>query len=408
MTRDIALVGAGVKAPGGNSPAALWNSLCAGSSTARPFHDERLPAGTAVLASRVEGFDPADYLLPAERRRVDRTVELAIAAAQDAMDAVDGDDRPETSRCAIVCGVGFGASAGYEEQHVRLASGGLRNMSPLSVALLMPSAAAAQLSLRFGFTGPALTVSAACASGAIAIGEGMELLRRGAVDLVLAGGVDAMITYSTLCAFLKLDVMSRAVDDPRHASRPFDSDRDGFVLGEGAAFVVLQRLDDAISQSRRVVARLVGYAAGSDSFHLVAPQPDGDGALRCMRAALTDAGLPTTAVGHVSAHATGTQVGDLAEGRALNRLLHDRAVPVTAVKGTTGHLIGGSGAVEAVVAAHSCTAGVVPPVAGLRELDPRIELDVVRDGPRSIGAHAALSTSFGFGGANACLVLAPP
>jgi 3-oxoacyl-[acyl-carrier-protein] synthase II len=404
---DVAIVGVGVKAPGGTSVQELWASVSVARSTAEPYLDERLPPDAPVLVSRVREFDPAPYLSVAERRRLDRSLQLALAAAQDAVDDVTGAPWPAPERRAVVCGVGLGAPATWEEQHERLLEAGLHALAPLTAAVVMPSAAASLLSLRHDLRGTSLTINAACASGAAAIGQAVELLRNGAADVVLAGGLDSMISYAALCGFLKLDVMSRRVDRPELASRPFDVDRDGFVMGEGAAFLVLQRTADALAQGRSVLARVTGHAETSDAYHLVAPHPDGEGGLRCMRMALADAALAPDRIGSVNAHATGTRVGDLAEGRALDALLDGRAVPVTAVKGSTGHLIGGSGAVEAVVAALTVARGTVPPVAGLCRLDPAIPLDVVTGEPRTVGPAPALSTSFGFGGANACLVLEP-
>ena len=399
----MAVVGAGVKAPGGLTIEELWSSLCAGRSIAEPFSDERLPDDARLVVSRVSGFDPGDYLSAVEVRRLDRAHHLAIGAAQDALDSVGG-DLPPPERCAVVCGVGLGAPATHEEQLGRLLAHGLRGMSPLGVPMVMPSSTASLLSLRFAFAGPCLSVSTACASGATAIGEGVELLRRGACDLVLAGGVDSMLSYGALCGFLRLDVMSRHTDDPARASRPFDVARDGFVMGEGAGFVVLQRPADA--GERDILGAVLGYGTSADAHHLVAPSPDGAGALRCMRLALLDAGADASAVGHVNAHGTSTVRNDLAEAAALSALFGEAAPPVTAPKATTGHLVGGSGAVEAIVTLVSLRTGLVPPVAGLRDVDPRVDLDVVRDEPRRIGDGLGLSSSFGLGGANACLVLA--
>jgi 3-oxoacyl-[acyl-carrier-protein] synthase II len=270
----------------------------------------------------------------------------------------------------------------------------------------MPSSTAALLALRFGFRGPCTTLSAACASGAVAIGEGVELLRRDAADLVLAGGADAMVTYTAVSGFLRLDVMSRNVNEPALASRPFDVARDGFVMGEGAGFVVLERESDAVAAGHPVLGFVAGYGSCTDAYHLVAPSPDGEGALRCMRLALADAGLDAADVTHVNAHGTSTVLNDLAEARALTALFGDADVPpVTAVKGATGHLVAGSGAVEAVVSLRSLREKLAPPVAGLREIDPAIDLDVVRDEPRALERGAVLSNSFGFGGLDACLVL---
>jgi 3-oxoacyl-[acyl-carrier-protein] synthase II len=270
----------------------------------------------------------------------------------------------------------------------------------------MPNSVAAHLSLRFGFRGPCHTVSAACASGAVAIGEGMELLRRGAADLVLAGGVDAMVTYNAMCSFLRLDAMSRYAAEPALASRPFDVARDGFVLAEGAGFVVLQRPNDARAARRPILGLALGYGTNSDAHHLVAPSPGGEGALACMKLALEDAGAQPPDVAHVNAHGTSTPLNDAAEAQALARLFAD-SPPVSAVKSTTGHMIGGSGAVEVIVTIASLTHRIAPPIAGLRHVDPACPIDAVRDAPRALGAGLAISNSFGFGGSNACLVLAP-
>jgi 3-oxoacyl-[acyl-carrier-protein] synthase II len=403
----IAVVGAGVKTPGGLTVEELWDALCAARSTAEAYVDDRLPPDARLLVSRVQDFDASRYLSPVERRRFDRAHQLAIGAAQDAIAQCDL-ALPMSERCSVVCGVGLGAAAIQEEQHGRLLEHGLKGISPLAIPTMMPSALTALLSLRFGFTGPCLTVSTACASGASAIAHGVELLRRGAADLVLAGGADSLLTYSALVGFLRLDVMSRQVDRPELASRPFDEDRDGFVMGEGAGFVVLQRAADARSENRHIVGYVLGHASTADAFNLVAPCPDGKGALACMRRALEDAGLTVDDLSHVNAHGTSTVPGDASEAMALSSLADGARPPITAVKGTTGHLIAGSGAVEAIVALRSLQTRLVPPVAGLRQIDPKIDLDVVRDVPRAIGSGAALSNSFGFGGMNTALVLGAP
>jgi 3-oxoacyl-[acyl-carrier-protein] synthase II len=400
----IAVVGAGLKAPGGLTPDELWTSWCAARSFATVFEDERLPSGIGVLAACVDGFDPAALLSGVQARRLDRCHHLALAAADDALGSLSG-PLPAPERCAVVCGVGFGASGSFESQLLGLADRGVHALSPLTVPTVMPSSTAAQLSLRFGFRGPSLTVSTACASGTTAIGEGVELLRRGAADLVLAGGVDALVTYGVICAFLRLDAMTRNISEPALASRPFDVDRDGFVLAEGAGFVVLQRAEDVAAPP---IGRVLGYGACSDAHHLVAPPDSGEGAVRCMQLALDDAGIRTDEVRHVNAHGTSTRLNDLAEAQALACLFRDSSPPVTSLKGTTGHMVGGSGAVEAIMTLWSLRNRLVPPVAGLRTTDPAITIDVVRAEPRVVEDGYALSNSFGFGGANASLVLAPP
>jgi 3-oxoacyl-[acyl-carrier-protein] synthase II len=396
-----AVVGAGLKAPGGLHPDALFQSLCAAAHTAAPFEDPRLNADTAMLASRADGFTTSDYLSATEVRRLDRCQQLALAAAQDALDSATV-QMPEPERCAIVCGIGLGATATYEQQLTNLIQRGPRGLNPLTVPTLMASSTAAQLSLRFGFRGPTLTVSAACASGAQAIGEGVELLRRDAADLVLAGGAEALVNYSAMCAFLRIDAMTRNIVEPALASRPFDVDRDGFVMGEGAGFVVLARDTDADAQ----LGFVLGYGTSCDAHHLVAPAPDGEGAARCMRHAIADAGITAHDINHVNAHGTSTPLNDLAEARALKTVFDGTEVPVTSNKGTTGHLVAGSGAVEAIMTLWSLRHAVVPPVAGLRHTDPAIEpLDVVKAVPRAIGDGFGITNSFGFGGVNTSLVM---
>jgi len=400
----VAIVGVGVKAPGGNTIADLWDTLLAGKASAEVFRDDRLPAGADMLVSRVEGFDAAEYCNAVEIRRLDRSHLLAIAAAQDAIDALAG-ALPPPERRAVVCGVGFGATATYEFQYGRLLEGGVRALSPLVIPMVMPNGAAAHLSLRFQLQGPCHTISSACASGATAIAEGVELLRRGAADLVLAGGVDSMVNYNAMVSFMRLDAMSRNVAAPEVASRPFDVDRDGFVMAEGAGFVVLERGDDANELGHEVLGYVRGAGSCADAFHLVAPSENGEGALRCMRLALADADASPREINHVNAHGTSTMLNDLAEATAISALFGDDAAPVTAVKGSTGHMIGGSGAVEAIVTLWSLRAGVVPAVSGHTELDPKMSIDVVSGAPRPIAEGYGLTNSFGFGGANTSLVL---
>jgi 3-oxoacyl-[acyl-carrier-protein] synthase II len=400
----VAVVGAGVKTPAGNDVGELWENLCAGRPSAEVFEDDRLPPGAAALVCRVTGFDPAAYLTPIEARRLDRSHALAIGAAADALGQCG--ELPVPARRAVVCGIGLGAAATYEEQVSRLLERGAQGVSPLTIPMVMPSSVAAHLSLRFGFEGPCLTVSAACASGAAAIGEGVELLRRGAADMVLAGGVDSLVGYGAMCCFMRLDAMSRNVSCPELASRPFDTDRDGFVMGEGAGFVVLQRLEDLRASGPEPLGLVIGHASSADAHHLVAPSPDGEGAFRCMALALADAGVQPLDVAHVNAHGTSTVLNDRAEAAALAAVFDGSCPPVMAVKGSTGHMIAGSAAVEAIMSLVALRHRLVPPVAGLRTVDPDCDLDVVQGTPRPAPPGYALSNSFGFGGANTALVLA--
>jgi 3-oxoacyl-[acyl-carrier-protein] synthase II len=271
--------------------------------------------------------------------------------------------------------------------------------------MVMPNAAAASLSLHFGFRGPCLCITTACAAGTNAIGEGMRLLREGSADVVVAGGAEAPITPWVLAGFAAAQALSTRDDDPSRASRPFDRERDGFVMGEGAAVLVLERVDDALARGATIHARVVGYARNADAHHLVAPAPDGRGALECMRLALDDAGADAGDVAHVNAHGTSTPYNDAAEAAAINTLFGDGAPPVTSVKGAIGHAIGAAGAIEAVASVLTLISRTIPPTANYEEPDPDVDLDVV-SASRSLADGLVLSNSFAFGGHNATLVFA--
>lgn len=400
---SAAVVGVGVKAPGGCSVPELWAALTASRVVMELYDHERHPASVPVVVARVAGFDPTRYVTGRDAARMDRALLLAIGAADDALAEVV--DRPPPHRCAVVCGTGFGMSASIETSARRYERQGLIGMSPFAVLNGMHNSIAAQLALRYSFEGPCQTASTACASGTDAIGQAVQLLRTGAADLVLAGGVDALLSEGTVGSFHRTGALSRS-EDPASASRPFDRDRTGFVLGEGAGFLVLVRTGEVPAE--RVLGRIVGYAATCDASHLVAPRPDGAALATCVTAALDDAGLEPHAIGHVNAHATGTVLNDRAEALALRRSFPGGPPPVTAVKGVTGHLVGGSGAIEAILTAHALRSGRAAPTAGLRVVDPAIDLDIVVDEERPVPQTYAISTSSGFGGHNAALVVAGP
>jgi 3-oxoacyl-[acyl-carrier-protein] synthase II len=402
--RDVAVIGAGVKAPGGPGLDALWQRLLTGKPAISRYRHPELPASVSLMTGEVD-FDPGCYVTPAEARRLDRVHLLAIGAADDALR--DCPARPGPARCAVVCGQSYPSAAFLDEKYAKIATHGFRGLSPLGIPMMMVNSVAAHLALRFGFQGPCLTVATACASGSDAIGQGTELLRRGAADLVLAGGVEGVLSLWSVLSFYRTGALSPNLD-PDTASRPFDRDRDGFVLGEGAGFVVLQRLADARAQDRGILGLIRGYGATCDAHHIVAPREDGAVARASAELALADAGLSPADIGHLNAHGTATVLNDLAEARAMADLFGPSPPPVTAVKGVTGHLISAAGAVEAIVALRSLAEGVIPPTGGYHNPDPAVGLDVVHGVPRPTSARTAMSNSFGFGGHNAVLVLAAP
>ncbi len=403
----VAVTGVGLHTPAGVGLAANWDALLAGRSAAAPisaFDSSPLPVH---FACEVRDFDPVPYLGPKESRRIDRGAQLGFAAAMDAL-ADGGDPGADPARCAVVAGTGIGGLVTLETQIELYQQKGPDRVSPFFVPMMMPNATAGLVGIHLGWTGPMLCVSTACAASANAIGEAARLVRDGTIDVGLAGGTEASLIAPTVAAFARMGALSKRNDDPEHASRPFDADRDGFVIGEGAAFVLIERYDRAVARGARIYGEIAGYGVNSDAFHVTAPSQGGAGAAACMQLALDDAALPASAIGHVNAHGTSTELNDQAEAEAIRKVFGDAPPPVTAPKGVTGHLIGAAGAIEAIVALHSAREGLVPPVANHEQLaEDCAPLDVVAGEPRQIRPAPVVSNSFGFGGHNASLVLVP-
>ncbi|GAA2612141.1 beta-ketoacyl-ACP synthase II [Actinomadura fulvescens] len=400
------VTGLGVRTPAGNSPKELWDVLLTGVSTARRIVSFDTTALPVDFACEIHDFDPLVRLDPKTARRTDRTTQLAACAAADALEDAGG-PAPPPERCAVIVGTGFGGLHTLESALTHCDDLGHGRIRALHIPMLMPNAASAVISMCHSFTGPTMTVSTSCASGGHAVGEGLRLLRDGSVDLALAGGTEANITANSILGFYRCGALSRRTSDPHTASRPFDLDRDGFVLGEAAAFLVLESMDGAIRRGARIYAELAGFGNNSDAYHLVAPRPGGQSALQCMQKALGDARLSVDDVVHINAHGTSTPLNDLCEAQAIAGLLNGRTVPVTATKSITGHTIGAAGALEAAVVALSLHHRTIPPTANLHAQDPDCEIDVVTR-PRELAEGAAISNSFGFGGHNAVLVFTPP
>jgi 3-oxoacyl-[acyl-carrier-protein] synthase II len=402
--RRVAVTGMGVKTPAGNDLSTFWASLLAAKSTAAPitaYPPEQLAVG---FACEVRDFDPAEYLGHKEARRADRVSQLGVGAAADAL-ADAGDIAADPSRCGVVVGTGIGGLRTQEaEEHV-LFEKGYSRVTPMLVPMMMPNATAALVAMRTGWTGPSLCIATACAAGSHALGEAARMVRDGSADVVLAGGAESVISPIAIAAFARMGALSTRSDAPELASRPFDLGRDGFVMGEGAAFLVLEDWDRAEARGARIWGEMLGYGRTSDAYHITAPAPGGGGAMACMELAMEDAGLTAADIGHVNAHGTSTPLNDAAEGEALNKVFAGGVPPVTATKGVTGHLIGAAGAAEAVASLLALTEGLVPPVANYETQDPDIPIEVVSGGPRTVEPKPVLSNSFGFGGHNATLVL---
>ena len=402
----VAVTGMGVKTPAGTDLTTFWTTLVTARSQAATLSRFDPAALPVTFGCEVRDFDPVPYLGPKESRRVDRVTQLGFAAAADALrDA--GDVNTDPARCAVVIGTGIGGLITLEEQiGVHLAKGPAR-VSPFLVPMMMANATAGTIGMQFGWTGPNLCVATACAASANAIGEAARLVRDGSADVVLAGGTESCMTPTAIAAFARMTALSTRNEAPERASRPFDAERDGFVMGEGAAALLLERWDRAVARGARIYGEVVGYGRNADAYHITAPSPGGEGAAACMQLALDDAGLAPAEIGHVNAHGTSTPLNDAAEAEAIRKVFGDSAPPVTSTKGVTGHLIGAAGATEAVASLLAMANGVVPPTANLERVGDDIRIDVVQGEPRELPAKPVLSNSFGFGGHNAALILAP-
>jgi 3-oxoacyl-[acyl-carrier-protein] synthase II len=402
----VAVTGMGVTAPGGLTVDELWDSLIAARPAAGPVTSFDAAEHSVGFACEVDGFDPVPYVGPKEVRRTDRAALLGIAAAADAVDQATADAPlgADPLRCGVVAGSGIGGIRTLEDQVIGYAERGPGKVGPFLVPMMMANATAALVGIRNGFTGPNIAVATACATGAHAIGEGARYVRDGMADVIVAGGTEACITPVTMAAFARMGALSRN-PEPAAASRPFDDDRDGFVMGEGAAFLVLEPWDRAVARGARILGEVAGYGLTCDAHHITAPIEGGAGAVAAIEMALADAGLSPSAIGHINAHGTSTPHNDSAEAAAIAKVFGAGALPITSGKGVTGHLIGAAGAVEAVSALVAVDRGLVPPTANHHHTD--LPVDVVAGEPRTVERAPAVSTSFAFGGHNVALVLSP-
>ncbi|MGW0561921.1 beta-ketoacyl-[acyl-carrier-protein] synthase family protein [Streptomyces sp. NPDC003016] len=397
---DIAVTGIGMVTPAGIGTAATWAHLLTGRPTAA---SDPLLAGLAVdFSCQVPGFDAVARLGLRTSYRLDRFAQMALVAAREAVtDAALEPEQWDGQRVGVVIGVGTTSMEHYETQADKIAAGRSQDVSPLLLPRSIPNMAAAEIGLDLRARGPNLAVSTACASGATALGVARDLLRSGSCDIVLAGGAESGRSRTGAVCFHRMGALSCRTAQPQHASRPFDADRDGFVLGEAAAVLVLERPEDARARSAPSRAFLAGYGASCDAHSPTAPDPGGLGAAQAIRTALRDARLDPGDIHHVNAHGTSTPLGDLAEYKALREVFH-RPPPVTALKSILGHCMGAAGAVEAACTVLSLQQQTIPPTANCDS--PDVDLDIVTKAPRPTPMAAAISNSFGFGGQNAALV----
>lgn len=402
---EAAVTGLGLVTPAGVGVRRNWEAVCSGVS--RAADDPALRACPVRISCRVPDFDAGELLGQRRAHRLDPFVQFALVAAKEALADAGLDPRTwDGARVGVVMGTADGGTVTMEQQNQTFLTEGARWVSPLLLPMHLPNMLAGQVAMEFGATGPNLVVATACASGATAIGTARDLLAADRCDVVLTGGSEAMLGQVTMAGFAQMGALSRRNDEPTLASRPFDADRDGFVAGEGAGVLVLERVADARARGARSHGRIIGYGASADAHHMTKPHPEGQGTEAAVRRALADADTDVRDIGHVNAHGTSTPLNDRVEGQMLGRVLTGSPL-VTSTKGVTGHLLGASGAVEAALTLLSLGRHLVPPTANLTNPDPDLDLKIPTE-PTSCAADLALSNSFGFGGQNTVLVAAAP
>jgi 3-oxoacyl-[acyl-carrier-protein] synthase II len=403
----VVITGLGATTPVGGDVATTWESFVAGRSGVRALTEDWAAELPVRIAARV-AVEPDEMLPRVQARRLDRSGQFAVIAAKEAWSdaGLDG-EQVDGDRLGVVCASGIGGVTTLLSNYDALRDSGPRRVSPLAIPMLMPNSPAAYVGMEFGARAGVHTPVSACASGAEALSYGLDMIRHGRADIVVAGGTEAAIHPLPMAAFANMMALSKRNDEPERASRPYDKGRDGFVLGEGAGMIVLESAEHAEARGVRIYAELAGAGISADSHHIAQPDPSGAGAIKAMRNALTDGDLEPADVRHLNAHATSTPVGDIAEALAIRIALGDAAgnVAVTSTKSMTGHLLGGAGAVESIAAVLALYHRTAPPTINVDDLDDEIGLDIVRGESRPLGdgTLAALNNSFGFGGHNVAL-----
>ncbi len=408
MKKRIAITGLGTVNPLGNDLSTFWKNIVAGQSGVGPvtrFDASSLPSR---IAGEVRGFDPLTFMNAKDAHKTDPFVHYALAAASAAVESSRLPLTPGVARrTGVLVGSGRGGVMTYEKNLLAFQSSGHRAVSPFFTPMTLVNMAAGFVAMRFGARGPCLDVSTACATGTHAIGEAMKIIQRGEADVMIAGGTEAALTPLVFAGFCQARALSRRNDDPQKASRPFDRDRDGFVLAEGAGVVVLEELGHAERRGAEIYAELAGYGLSADAYHYTLPDPEGSGAVRAMELALADGGTRPEEIDYINAHGTSTVPNDRIETAAIKKVFgdHARNQCISSSKSMLGHMLGAAGAVEIVVTALALRHGIVPPTINLRHPDPDCDLDYVPHSARHRRLRCALSNSFGFGGMNAALLL---
>lgn len=408
MDRRVVVTGMGMVSPLGLSVEETWNGLIRGRSGVALVDDFPTDGFPTRIAAQVRGFDALAYMGRKEVRRASRFTQFAAAVVSEAIQQAQLDlEVEDRTRIGLQIGCAIGGIAVIEQQTLTLRAEGPKRINPVLVPTVIVSAAPCQIAVHWGIKGPTNAPAAACATGIVALGDGMRWLQRGDVDVVLAGGTEGAITPLALAAFSRLGALSTRNDDPEHACRPFDANRDGTVVGEGAALMVLETADHALRRGAQILGEIIGYGFAEDAFHMTAPDPYGGGAERAISLAIRDAGIQPADLDYIVPHGTGTPLNDVAETRAIRRVLGERAyqIPISSNKCAIGHTLGAAGAISTVVGLKSILAGLVPPTATLTTPDPECDLDYVPGEARAARVDTALINAIGFGGQNASLIL---
>jgi 3-oxoacyl-[acyl-carrier-protein] synthase II len=405
-TRRVVVTGLGLVTPLGTGVEKTWKAICAGESgIARITRFD--PTGyDAQIAGEVKDFDPARFIEKKEIKKMDTFIHYAVGAAQLAVDDAGLKVSPEeATRVGVYIGSGIGGLGSIEHYHDVLRAKGPGRVSPFFIPMTIINLASGQVAIRIGAKGPNSCAVTACATGNHCIGDAYRLIQRGEADVMVAGGAEAAVTPLGVAGFAAAKALSFRNDEPTRASRPFDKDRDGFVLGEGAGVVVIEELEHARRRGVRIYGEVIGYGMNSDAYHITAPPEEGEGAVRCMELALKDAGIHRNQIGYINAHGTST-MADAIETRAIKQVFGEQAhrIPVSSTKSMTGHLLGAAGGIEAVFSILALFHGMLPPTINLDAPDPACDLDYIPKKARPAAIQMALSNSFGFGGVNACLI----
>ena len=407
MRRRVVVTGMGLVIPTGIGVETAWRHICEGKSGIGPLTRFDASRYETKIAGEVKGFDPALTIEKKEIKRMDLFVQFALAATKEALEDAQLNITPENcEQVGVIVGTGLGGLPTFEKNHIALLEKGPGRVSPFFIPMLIANMASGHIAMHFGAKGPNTCVVTACATGAHSIGDAFRAIQYGDADAIISGGTEANIAPLTIAGFNAMKALSTRNDEPEKACRPFEKNRDGFVVAEGAGIMILEELESALKRKTKIYAEVAGYGYTADAYHITAPSPNGDGAARCMRMAIKDAGLRPEDVDYINAHGTSTELNDLTETQAIKTVFGEYAkkVPVSSTKSMTGHLLGAAGSTEAIFSVLSMRDGILPPTINYEEPDPECDLDYVPNVARRQRVDVAMSNVFGFGGTNATLV----